>query len=102
MAGETKSANAAYMASVFAFGQFSTSPRDADHADDVSGEREPAVGGLPPSRPRAVTRRHRVSFDIHRRRALGSQAGRAVRIRSDDKPRYRLTAVWLDAADVRR
>jgi hypothetical protein len=40
MAGETKSANAAYMASVFAFGQFNTSPRDADHADGVSGERD--------------------------------------------------------------
>jgi hypothetical protein len=28
------------MASVFAFGQFNTSPRDADHADGVSGERD--------------------------------------------------------------
>jgi hypothetical protein len=49
MAGETKGANAAYMASVLGFGHFNTSRRDADHSDGVSGEREPAVGGLPPS-----------------------------------------------------
>jgi hypothetical protein len=101
MAEETKSANAGYMASGFAFGQFNTSRRDADHADGVSGEREPAIRGLPPPRPRAVTQRHRVSLRITGAVRSGrTQVG--ARIRSDDKPRYRFTAVWLDVADVRR
>jgi hypothetical protein len=71
MAGETKSANAAYMASVFPSGQFNTSRRDADHADGMGGEREPAIGGLPPSRPRAVSRRRLVSLRFTERPESG-------------------------------
>jgi len=87
--------------SVFAFGQFNNSRRDADHADGVSGEREPAVSGLPPSRARTGTRRHRVSLRFTGAVRSGRmQVGRPHAF--GGQPRYRLTVVWLHTADVRR